>query len=151
MKLKMQKRVAADILGVGKNRVWIDPDRTNEVSTAITRADVRRLIDDGAIKAKPKKSTSRARARKRQEQKSKGRQSGPGTRKGAKKGRKSGKEEWMGKVRALRKKLRELRDRGKIDSSQYRELYRKVKGGAFRSKSHLVTNLKKKGILEEEE
>lgn len=151
MKLKMQKRVAADILGVGENRVWIDPNRTTEVSTAITRADVRRLIEDGAIKAKPKKSSSRVRAKKRQEQKSKGRQSGPGTRKGAKQARKSDKEEWMGKVRSLRKKLRELRDEEKIDSSEYRKLYRKVKGGAFRSKSHLVASLKKRGVLEEEE
>lgn len=151
MKLKMQKRLAADVLGVGEGRVWIDPDRTAEVSTAITRGDIRQLIDDGAIKAKPEKSTSRGKARKRQDQRRKGRQSGSGTRKGSKRSRKSKKEKWIGKVRSLRQKLRELRDDGVISSSLYRELYRKVKGGAFRSKSHLDTYLKDIGILEEGE
>ncbi len=142
--------MAADILDVGKSRVWIDPDRMAEVSTAITREDVRGLIKDGAIKAKPKKSVSRSRARKRQDQRKKGRQSGPGTRKGAKGGKKSEKSEWMGRVRSLRAMLQRLRDEGTIDSSLYRKLYRQVKGGAFRSKAHLKTHLEGKGILEEE-
>lgn len=151
MNLETQKRMAADILGVGKSRVWLDPDRNTEISTAITRDDIRRLIQDGAIKAKPEKSVSRSRARKRQEQRKKGRQSGPGTRKGAKKGKKSEKREWIDKVRPLRRKLKEYREEGVIDSRLYRELYRKVKGGAFRSKAHLETHLKNEGILEEEE
>lgn len=151
MDLEMQKRIAADVLGVGEGKVWIDPDRMAEVSTAITRTDVKQLIDEGAIKAKPRKSTSKARARDRQKQRDKGRQSGPGSRKGAKRGRKSQKEEWIDKVRPQRRKLRELKDEGVIDSSQYRDLYRKVKGGAFRSKSHLETYLKNEGILEESE
>ena len=150
MDLSIQKRMAAEILDVGKNRVWIDPDRMAEVSTAITRDDIRSLIKEEAIKAKPKESTSRGRARERDKQRSKGRQSGPGSRKGSKGGRKSNKEEWMSKVRALRDKLRELRDDGKIDSSLYRELYNKAKGGTFRSKSHLETYLEERGLLEEE-
>lgn len=151
MDLEMQKRIAADILNVGEGRVWIDPERTAEVSTAITRTDVKQLIGEGAIKAKPEESISRDSARKRMKQRSKGRRSGPGTRKGAKEGRKSQKEEWIGKVRALRRELRELRDEGEIDSSKYRELYRRVKGGAFRSKEHLKSYLKTRGILEESE
>lgn len=147
----MQKRIAADVLGVGESRVWIDPDRMSEVTTAITRTDIKQLIDERAIRAKPKKSTSRGRARKRENQKRKGRQSGPGTRKGSKGGRKSEKSEWISRVRPLRRRLRELRDEGLIDSSLYRDLYRKVKGGAFRSKSHLETRLKERGILEEDQ
>ena len=150
MDLKMQKRMAAEIWDVGEERVWLDPDRSAEISTAITRDDVRQLINEGAIKAKKKEPTSRGRARDRQGQKSKGRRSGPGSRKGSKGGRKSSKDEWMSKVRALRDKLRELRDEDKIDSTNYRELYKRVKGGAFRSKSHLETYLKEKGVLEEE-
>lgn len=150
MDLKMQKRVAADILDVGENRIWMDPDRSAEISTAITRDDVKSLIESGAIKEKPKKSTSRGRARKKQSQRKKGRQSGPGSRKGAKQGRKPRKKEWISKVRPLRRKLKELRDEGKIDSSLYRKLYRKVKGGAFRSKSHLETHLREKGMMKEE-
>ncbi len=150
MKLKMQKRIAAEIMDVGENKVWMDPDRIDEISTAITKDDIRRLIDDGAIKSETKRSVSRSRARKRDEQRKKGKQSGPGTRKGSKEGRKSEKEEWMGNVRALRRKLKELRDEDVIDSSLYRELYNKVKGGAFRSKSHLETYLEERNILEGE-
>lgn len=151
MDLKMQKRMASEILGVGESRIWMDPDRVGEISTAITRDDVKRLISNGAIKKKPQTSVSRGRARKSQEQKKKGRQSGPGSRKGPKGSRKPQKKEWISKVRPLRRRLKELRAEGKIDSSVYRKLYRKVKGGAFRSKSHLETHLKDKGILEEDQ
>ncbi len=150
MDLKTQKRMAAEILNVGKNKVWMDSDRMTEISTAITKDDIRRLIDQGAIKAKDKKSVSRARARKRDEQRKKGKQSGPGTRKGAKNGRKSNKEKWMQTVRAQRELLKELRDSGKLDSRTYRDLYNKVKGGAFRSKGHLETYLKDRELLEDD-
>lgn len=145
----MQKRLAADILDVGENRVWIDPDRISEVSTAITRADVKALIDDDAIKAKPKNNTSRGRTRDKEDQVKKGRRSGPGSRKGSKQASSDRKNQWVSKVRALRKKLRDLRDEGVIDSRTYRELYNKVKGGSFRSKAHLETFLEERGILEE--
>ena len=36
MNLTTQKRLAADILKVGVNRVWIDPENIEEVSRAIT-------------------------------------------------------------------------------------------------------------------
>ena len=53
MNLTTQKRLAASILKVGLNRVWIDPERLEEVSMAITREGVKQFINDGAIKAKP--------------------------------------------------------------------------------------------------
>ena len=53
MNLTTQKRLAASILKVGLNRVWIDPERLEEVSMAITREGVKQLIYDGAFKAKP--------------------------------------------------------------------------------------------------
>ncbi|HNS25277.1 MAG TPA: 50S ribosomal protein L19e, partial [Methanobacteriaceae archaeon] len=34
MNLTTQKRLAADILKIGVNRVWIDPDHSEEVSQA---------------------------------------------------------------------------------------------------------------------
>ena len=43
----------------------------------------------------------------------------------------------MMRIRALRKRLRELRDKGVIDRRTYRMLYLKAKGGEFRSVSHL--------------
>lgn len=58
--LKAQKRLAADILGVGKNRVRFDPDAQSEIADAITRDDVRELIDSGVIQANEAKSNSAA-------------------------------------------------------------------------------------------
>ena len=51
MDLKNQKRMAAEILGCGVNRVWIDPNKIEELSDAITRADIRTAIESGTIKA----------------------------------------------------------------------------------------------------
>lgn len=149
MNLSMQKRLAAEILDVGVNRVWIDPEMEAEVATAITRADIRSLIKDGIIKARPKKSISKARTRDRQKQVQKGRRKGPESRKGAKGARISKKDAWKKRVRSLRQRLRELRDQGAIDQSLYRKLYRMIKGGSFRNKAHLESYLKKRGLLEE--
>ncbi len=53
----------------------------------------------------------------------------------------------MEKVRPLRKLLMELRDSGKIERNDYRKLYSMVKGGAFRSKKHLLYHLKEKELI----
>ena len=35
--LTSQRRLAAQILKIGQNRVWIDPERIDDVEVAITR------------------------------------------------------------------------------------------------------------------
>lgn len=137
MDISTQKEMASDVLDVGKNRVWIDPDKQNEVADAITKQDIRNLVESGVIKKKSKEGTSRGRAREKLAQKKKGRQKGHGSRKGAKGGRKSSKDEWKEKIRALRKELKEMRDSGELESSEYRELYDMAKGGFFRNKKHM--------------
>lgn len=149
MELKAQKRLAAKILGVGINRVWIDPARAADVEAAISRGDVRRLIHDGTIIARPERGVSRARARELAAKRKKGRRRGRGSRKGAAKARQPKKEAWIRTVRPLRARLRELRNNRTIDAKEYRRLYRMVKGGAFRSKAHLETYLKERGIRRE--
>lgn len=149
MELKAQKRLAAKILGVGINRVWIDPARAADVEAAISRGDVRRLIHDGTIMARPERGVSRARARELAAKRKKGRRRGRGSRKGAAKARQPKKEAWIRTVRPLRARLRELRNNRTIDAKEYRRLYRMVKGGAFRSKAHLETYLKERGIRRE--
>lgn len=149
MNLKAQKRLAAKILGVGINRVWIDPARAVDIEAAISRGDVRRLIHDGTISARPERGVSRARARERAAKRKKGRRRGTGSRKGAARARQPKKESWIRTVRPLRARLRELRNNRTIDAKDYRRLYRMVKGGAFRSKAHLETYLKERGIRRE--
>lgn len=144
MELRVQRRLAARILKVGEGRVWIDPTRASDVASAISREDIRRLIKQGVIKAKPKRGISRARARERTLKRKKGRRRGVGSRKGAAKARLPKKEAWIRTVRPLRALLEELKEKGQIGKGDYRKLYRMVKGGAFKSKAHLKSYLKEK-------
>jgi large subunit ribosomal protein L19e len=51
----LQKKMAAQILKVGKNRVWLDPKHSKDLDAAITKADVRKMILKGWVKAKSEK------------------------------------------------------------------------------------------------
>jgi len=130
--LSNQKRMASEILGVGKNKIWIDPHRLEDVSMAIRKDDIRDLIEEGAIKAPQGKGASRGRTREREKEIKKGRHRGHGKRKGSKNSRKSKKEKWMDRIRAQRKRLREMKKDGEISKRTYRKLYNKSKGGEIR-------------------
>lgn len=147
MNLTTQKRLAAEILKIGVNRVWIDPDNLEEVSQAITREGVKKLIEDGSIKARPKKGISSYRSKKIAEQKSKGRRKGRGSIKGAKGARNPKKKAWMTTIRALRTDLKDMRENREINRTTYRKLYRMAKGGAFRSKSYMKTYARDHDLL----
>jgi len=149
MDLKNQKRMAAELMGCGKNRVWIDPNRIEDVADAITRADVRTAIDSGTIKAIPKKGISKSRTRYAHGQKSKGRRRGPGSRKGSAGARNPRKRRWIQIIRPIREELKQLRDNGRISRSVYREFYRKAKGGMFKNRNHLIGHLVSEGHLKE--
>ncbi len=135
--LAKQKRIAAQVLKIGEGRVWIDPEAAEDVAGAITREDVRGLIEEGVIVEKQKKGVSRGRARVCARQKALGRRKGSGSRKGAKGARASRKKKWITKIRALRRRLKELRDDDFVDKTAYRRLYNKANGGDFRSVAHL--------------
>ncbi len=143
-----QRRLAASELSIGESRVWInpDPEAAGELTDAITREDIRTQIAAGNIKAKPKKGNSRARFRARAAKRAYGHCKGAGHRKGAKGARTPRKEQWMTKIRALRRRLKGLREDGQIDRHAYRMLYRKSKGGEYRSTAHLNAYIKAKGL-----
>ena len=121
----------------GENRVWMDPDAQGEIAEAITREDVRELVQQGIIREKRKKGVSRGNARERDEKRAYGHQKGPGTRKGKAGARSDPKDEWKSGIRALRKELRRMKEDEEIDASTYRDLYRKAKGGEFDSVRYL--------------
>jgi large subunit ribosomal protein L19e len=137
--LKAQKRLAADVLGVGKNRVWLDPDAQGDIANAITRDEIRDLVDQGSIRAKEKRGNSRGRARERNAKRAYGHLKGPGKRKGKAGARQGRKEDWQSRIRAQRRRLRELRDDGELTQTQYRALYAKAGGGEFRSVRYMET------------
>jgi len=147
--LRNQRRMAASILKCGLHRIWMDSDRTDEIAKAVTRNDVKILINGKAIKSKQIQGISRGRKKFNQKQKDKGRRKGHGSRKGAKYARLPRKERWIRTIRPIRTYLRQLRDDKSIDKSIYRKYYRKAKGGEFRSKHHLKARLTSDGFLKE--
>ncbi|WP_423792852.1 50S ribosomal protein L19e [Methanocaldococcus indicus] len=147
MDVSVQRRIAAEILKCGLDRVWIDPEHLEDVKAALSRDDIRALIKRGVIKKLQKKGISSARVKKLKEQRKKGRRRGPGSRRGAKGARTPPKEKWMNTIRALRKTLKQLRDDGQIDRNVYRKLYRMAKGGYFRSRAHLFLYMEEHEIL----
>jgi len=149
--LRNQRRMAASLLKCGVNRVWMDHDRVDEIAKAVTKDDIRVLINGKAIKETQVKGISSARKKYVKSQKAKGRRRGPGSRKGAKYARLPRKERWIRIIRPLRANLKKLRDEEKISPSVYRKYYRKAKGGEFRSKHHLQSHLISDGVIKKEE
>jgi large subunit ribosomal protein L19e len=145
MDMASQKRIAARIMKCGVSRVRIKP--SEEVEEALTREDIRGLIQKGLVWSVQKRGTSKFASKKKLGQKRKGRMRGPGRRKGTRGARKSDKTKWIEKVRPLRRLLSELREGGQISRQDYGVLYRRVKGGFFRNRNHLLYYLKEHDIL----
>ena len=136
-----QRRLAASLLKCGINRVWFDPERAEDIQNAISREDVRGLIEEGAINARQPRGNSRGRARAKIAKRSYGHRKGPGRRKGAAGARNPSKRQWIQKIRAIRKTLVEMRASEQIDRHMYRILYRKAAGGQFRNVAHLKAQI----------
>lgn len=139
--LKNQRVIAAHILDVGLHRVWMNPEAEGEIAPAITRQDVKQLIENGIIKARPVKGVSRGRARKLDAKRAYGHRKGHGSRKGAKGARHPKKHLWMKKIRALRRRLHELKEENIIDRPTYCRMYRKAKGGEYRNVAHMEAHI----------
>ena len=135
MNLIVQKRIAADILGCSKKRVVFDQERLSDIKEAITKADLRGLVSEGAIHKVQKK----------------GRQRGQGKRKGTANARNPSKREWINKIRLQRRLLKTMKDNELILSDVYRMLYLKAKGGFFRSKKHLQHYIAENKLVQRKE
>jgi len=85
--LKLQKRLAANVLKCGKNRTWLDPNEINEITMANSRQNIRKLIKNGLIIKKPTATHSRSRVRERMVAKRLGRHTGFGKRRGTREAR----------------------------------------------------------------
>ena len=147
--LRNQRRLAAEILKCGVNRVWVDEDRMDEIAKAVTRNDIRILIKGGAITKRPEKGISTGRKKKLKMQKEKGRRRGHGSRRGAKYARFPRKRRWI--IRSVRKVLKLLKEKNLIDKKIYRKYYLSAKGGSFRSKEHLLSHLVSDKVIKEED
>ena len=149
--MKVQKRLASQILKCSPYRIVFDTEYLDEIKEAITNADIRSLISQGIISRKPVNATSRFHARKIKAQKRKGRRKGFGSRKGVKTARTPSKEQWIRKIRLQRELLRILREKEVIDSSLDRSLYMKSRVGFFRSRRHMNLYIKEVALAKTSE
>lgn len=132
MSLKIQKRLAADILKCGENRIRFNQERLEDIRDAITRAEIKALIKDGAIYAEPVRGQQRLRVKERR---------GPGRRKGAMHSVVTRKRRWIMRVRSQRRFLATLRDAGRLKEGVYRKIYLQIKAGRFKSVADLKAYL----------
>ncbi len=135
----LQKKLAAKILKVGQSKVWLDPAQIKDIKAAITRIDVKKLIKKNSIKVLPDKvPMPKEKGRKKRTE---------GKRKGAKFSTLPEKRRWIATVRPLRRMLKELKISNEIDTQTYKKMRSLVKGGMFRSRSHLKLYLEQHGFL----
>ncbi len=137
MTLQTVRRLAADILHVGENKIRIVPEMIGEAMGALTREDVRNLIKKGAVKKLP--NQGRASTFKR-DRRSAGRTRGA---------RVTEKEMWMQKVRAQRKFLGVLVSEKALPKEQKRSIYYKIKSGIFKNKRAMLLYLKDNSLVSE--
>ena len=145
--VKTQKRIAAEVLKIGKTRVWVNPEAAVDVAQAMTRDDVREIVKQGLIQEKPAKSQTRSRAKKRVELKRKRKGVSHGKRRGTAGGRKASKDKWKGKIRSQRRFLKKLKEDKSIDVRTYRKYYLRIKGGNYDTIKQLKESMKTDGVL----
>ena len=130
MNLKSKKELIARALGVGASRIKLMPEASDRIQDAITREEIRALINSKAVIIKQRKGVSRSRVKK-------GKKKGSGSRKGAKGARQGKKQVWVKKVRALRIHLSYLLKHGIISKENYKKLYLWIKGGQIKTVKRL--------------
>ena len=150
MKLDLQKILASKVTGAGKSRIKIDFEHRDKIKEAITKADIRDLLDEGVISVTPSKSNSRGRAKARLAARKKGRRRGQGKRSGTNNARNNSKSDWINRIRLQRKLLKSFKDRGLLESSDWKMLYLKAKGGFFKHKRQLLQYMDQNKLLKKE-
>jgi large subunit ribosomal protein L19e len=147
MNLNAQRRMAAEILKCGGNRIYFDPYLIEDIKMAITREDIRNLIKEGIIQKKYENGISKYRKIVRHERKKSGLSRGLGKRKGAKYARTPKKRAYIKRIRPIRRELKKLRDRKLITTITYRILYKNAKGGMFTTVANLHRYIQDKELM----
>lgn len=124
-KLDTQRRLAAEILGIGENKIMFDSLRFEDISKAITRADIKDLIKDKAIM---KRITGKSKMKKEKRRRGTGK---------IRMRIKNRKKKYIAKIRKLRRYLSEVKDKKIITLQEYQYLRRLAKSGHFKTRRHL--------------
>ncbi len=127
MNLEKKKQIISRMLGVGKGRIKFNPERITDIEDAVTKQELRSLINDGVIYVIPAKGQKTKKEEKKRR--------GYGSRKGKKTARMGKKERWVTQVRALRNYLKSVKTQ--VSKEKYWEAYRKIKGGEIKTIARL--------------
>ncbi|MBN1538986.1 MAG: 50S ribosomal protein L19e [Candidatus Thermoplasmatota archaeon] len=147
MDLSNQRRMASEILKCGQNRIYMNPNNLEDISEAVTRGDIRKLIKEDVIKARQERGISSGRKKERMKQKEAGKRKGHGSRKGSKYARSPKKRRWIQTIRPIRRTLKDYRSDGTISSETYRYYYKHASGGIFRSVGHMRSHMQTEKLL----
>lgn len=134
--LRDKRELAARLLDVGANRVKFDPQYLEDITDAITRENIKSLVTARTILVRGIKGTSRGRTRARHLN-AKKRGKGHGSKKGSKGARRGKKQLWVKRVRAMRRRIKIMKNRGEISKAAFWSLYTKINGGQVRTLAHL--------------
>jgi|SRR3989344_8713063 len=134
MNLQKKKQLAIKTLKAGKERIVFLESRRDEIKEAITKQDIRDLVSDGAIIIKQIKG--RKKNQKRKHKKGVGK---------VKKNVNKRKQEYVIITRKLRNYAKEIGNRGRISKENLKEIRKKIRNKAFKSKAHLKSYIKELG------
>ena len=126
MNLRTKKELAAKTLKVGKERIMFVKERLDEIKEAITKQDIRDLFVDGAIKVKEIKGTKKNIKRKKK------RSTG-----NIRKKVNTRKQDYVIMTRKLRAYVKELKNQGKLNAEEVKEIRNRIRNRMFRSKANL--------------
>ena len=136
--LRAKKAMAMKVLGVGKDRVWLDPERLQEIKEVVTKQDIAALIKEGIIKKKSIVGDKKRAHHKRLLRKKRGRRRGQG-----KKRKKiiNSKRDYVKKIRKLRRYIRHCRSL--LSEEDYRNTKKLIEGGQIRELKELKSKIGK--------
>jgi len=136
MKLDKKKELAIRTLKVGKKRVVFNLNRLDEIKEAITKQDIRDLVNEGAIKIVEIKGSLTKKKRKTRRREG-----------SIKKKVNTRKRDYMTMTRKLRAHVAKLKERGSLNPEDIKELRKEIRLKEFRSLAHMkekITKIRKK-------
>lgn len=126
MNLRLKKELAAKTFSVGKERISFVNERLAEIKEAITKQDIRDLVQSGAIVINPIKGRKTNVKRKNKRSTGKVRLK-VNTRK----------QDYVIITRKLRNYVLELKKQGRLSLDEVKEIRKRIKNRAFKSKANL--------------
>jgi large subunit ribosomal protein L19e len=129
--LNKKKLLAQRTLKIGKGRIKFVDSRLEEIKEAITKQDIKDLVDNGAIiilNEKGRKKIVRRKVRR-----------GPGK---VRKKVNTRKKDYVILTRKLRKYMVEMRKQGRLSAEEVKEIRKKIRNKEYRSLAHMKELIK---------